>query len=46
MFDFFRFVAGGVAKRVPKVMDPPHVKEAFGGMLISSDHVEHPGREL
>jgi hypothetical protein len=46
MFDFFRFVAGGVVKRVPKFMDPPHVKEAFGGMLISSDHVEYPGREL
>lgn len=46
VMDFFGVVAGAVAKRVPKFVDQVQVKEAFGGLLVSSYHAKHTAREI
>ncbi|KAH7402344.1 hypothetical protein DE146DRAFT_754927 [Phaeosphaeria sp. MPI-PUGE-AT-0046c] len=44
--DLFGVVAGAVAKHVPKFVDQPQVKEAFGGRLVSSYHGKHTAKEI
>jgi hypothetical protein len=49
MFDFFGMVVGAtgsVINRVPRFIDPPQAKEAFGGTLVSSHDAQHTGKEL